>query len=222
MGVLRSPAIKIAQSPSVSVNWSWYDQQNGIVQWDFQNNADITQSVALLRGATDQSGKVFTYYYFGNAYWPVYLSLGITQWQTQNQPLQDQGVQNNAPPLAVFKVADKYLIAFVFTLPSQTTWSMLEGGFGSGIQPYNPIAINVEYEGDHYFCIGYDYQQVLDYVEQTGIPVFSYQPNPQSFKVSLYKINGPYIELFDDKIQRGVCPNVSWFDRIRNFFKRVC
>ncbi len=220
--MLKNTKIKISQSPSVSVSWSWYDQQNGIVEWTFKNNSDTVQSVALLRGAIDESGKVLVNYYFGNAYWVVYLSLGITQWQIQNQPLQDQGIQNNAPPLAVFKVNDKYLIAFVFTLPPNSSWSMLEGGFGNGIQPYNPLAIPAEYESDHYFCIGYDYQQIIDYIEQTGIPVSGYQPNPSTFKVSLYRLNGPYISLFNDTIQQGACPEWSWFDRIRNFFKKIC
>ncbi len=219
--MLKNTKLKITKSPDVSVSWSWYDQNQGIVEWTFKNNSDTIQSVALLRGAVDESGQVLVNYYFGNAYWVVYLGLGITQWQTQNQSLQDQGVQNNAPPLAILQTHNKYIVAFIFTLPPKSTWSMLEGGFGNGVQPYNPIAIPAQYDNDHYYCIGYDYQQVFDYEMQTGTFVSGYQPDPQTFKVSLYTINGPYIELFDDTIQRGACPNVNWWIRLENFFKRL-
>ncbi len=217
--MIKNAKLKITQSPAVSVYWSWYDQSQGIVQWTFQNNSDAVQSIALLRGAMDESGKVLVNYYFGNAYWAVYFSAGLTGWQTQNQQLQDQGVQNNVPPLAVLQAHGKYLVAFIFVLPPGATWSMLEGGFVNGIQPYNPVAIPAQYEGDHYFCIGYDPQQILDYEAQTGVFVSGYQPNPSTFKVSLYKLNGPYIELFDDTIRRGACPQMSWWAKIENFLK---
>ncbi len=219
--MLKNVKIKIEQSPDVTVTWSWYDQSQGIVQWTFQNNADTTKSVVLLRGAIDQSGQVLVDYYFGNAYWPDYLALGITQWQAQNQPLQDQGVQNNAPPIAIIQAHGKYLVAFVFTLPAKSSWAMLEGGFGNGVQPYNPIAVPAEYEGDHMFCIGYDYQQIVDYDLQTGAFVTGYQPNPQTFKTSLYSIKGPFIELFDDTVTRGACPAWTWWQRIEYFFKHL-
>ncbi len=221
MKTLQTPKIKITQSSDVSVSWSWYDQQNGIVQWTFQNISNNEQSVALLRGAVDQNGQVLLDYYFGNAYWVVYLGLCITTWQTGNQSLQDEGVQQNAPPLAVLESHGKYIVAFIFTLPPNSTWSMLEGGFGNGVQPYQPIAIPATYEGDQNFCIGYDYTQILDYVEQTGVPVAGYQPNPAPITTSLYKIAGPYIELFNDSIQLGNCPQLTWWQRIENFFKRI-
>ncbi len=220
--MIKNVKIKIETSPDVTVSWSWYDQSQGVVQWTFQNNADVQKSVVLLRGAIDSSGQVLVDYYFGNAYWPVYLSLGITSWQIQNQPLADQGVQNNAPPLAVLEAHSKYLVAFVFTLPAKSSWAMLEGGFGNGIQPYNPVAVEAEYIDDTGFCIGYDYAQIWDYTAQTGIPVSGYQPNPKMIKTSWYRIKGPYIELFDDKIKRGVCPQYTWWRKIENFFKQLC
>jgi len=205
----------------VSVSWSWYDQKDGIVQWTFQNDSDTVKSVALLRGAVDENGQVLVNYYFGNAYWVVYLALGITKWQVGDTTLQDQGVTQNTPPIAVLEAHGKYLVAFIFTLPPKSTWSMLEGGFGNGIQPYHPVAVPAKYIGDRDFCVGYDYIQILDYTEQTGIPVAGYQPNPRPIKVSLYKITGPYIELFNDSIQLGNCPQLTWWQRIENWFKRI-
>ncbi|AFV51259.1 hypothetical protein D878_gp32 [Sulfolobales Mexican rudivirus 1] len=219
--MIKSPKIKIEASPNVSVTWSWFDQSQGIVQWTFQNNADTTKSVVLLRGAVDQNGQVLTNYYFGNAYWPDYLSLGITKWQRDNAPLQDQGVQNNTPPIAPIQTHGKYLVAFVFTLPAKMTWSMLEGGFGNGIQPYNPIAVEAEYVGDQGFCVGYDNAQIVDYVLQTGIPVTGPQPNPRLLRASAYKINGPFIELFNDTVVRGVCPELHWWRRVENLLKSL-
>ncbi|MEM3861744.1 MAG: LAGLIDADG family homing endonuclease [Thermoplasmatales archaeon] len=48
-----------AQSSSVTVNWTWYDESQGIVSWNFQNNSNEQKSVILYRSG----------YYFGNAFW---------------------------------------------------------------------------------------------------------------------------------------------------------
>ncbi len=197
----HAPKIQIEQNPYVSVSWSWYNQSEGIVTWTFTNQSNETQTVTLLRGAVDQNGTVLVYYYFGNAYWVDYLSLGITQWQNNNAPLQ----QNGNPPIAVLEIGQNYLIAFVFTVPAKTTWSMLEGGFMNGLQPYNPMAITAKYLGDYNMCIGYDEKQVINYVAQTGIPAVGYEPNPSTFHTSVYSIDGPYISLFKDYVKKGRC-----------------
>jgi len=196
-----APKIQLEKNPYVSVSWSWYNQNEGIVTWTFTNNSNEIQSVVLLRGAINQNGTVLAYYYFGNAYWVDYLSLGITRWQRDNTPLR----QNENPPIAVLEVGQNYLIAFVFTLAPKETWSMLEGGFVDGLQPYNPVTITAKYLGDYNMCIGYDEKQVTDYVTQTGIPATGYEPNPSTFYTSVYEINGPYILLFKDYVKKGRC-----------------
>jgi len=237
--MITVPRVQLNLSHSVDVTWSWYDLSQGIVKWTFYNKSPQPTPVILLRGAVYVAPggyqQVLTDYYFGNAYFPIYVANPQfnTKWQTNNEVLQDNGVENNSPPLAVIKFSassegvvvsptDKYLIAFVFVLPPAHTpavnsvfppseWSMLEGGFGyynGGIlMPYNPQVFELEYVGDYDFCIGYDIQQVQDWDAQTGTVMQGYQPNPSTVKVSLYSApqNTPYIELFQNTIQKGAC-----------------
>ncbi len=215
--IIQAPKPKIEENKNVNVTWAWYSQSKGIVQWTFTNNSSQEQDVILLRGAVDSSSKVLVDYYFGNAYWVVYLALGITNWQTRNEQLTYDNPQNNSPPLAIIQFGDKYLVSFEFTLKPKSTWSVLEGGFDGGIEPYNPKAIPANYVGDYYFCVGYDIQQVLDYTLQTGMPVTGYYPNPNTYKVSLYSVDAPYIQLYKDHISKGVC---AWLDCI-NLIKKI-
>lgn len=55
MVVPKHASVHIASS--VTVNWSWYDQSQGVVQWTFQNGDKKVHSVILLRNG----------YYFGGA-----------------------------------------------------------------------------------------------------------------------------------------------------------
>jgi len=45
-------------SQNISVTWSWYDENQGIVEWTFHNLGRQTESVILLRNG----------YYFGGAF----------------------------------------------------------------------------------------------------------------------------------------------------------
>ncbi len=215
--IIQAPKPKIEENKDVSVSWTWYNQGEGIVQWTFNNSSDKEQNVILLRGAVNNKGNVLIDYYFGNAYWVVYLTAGITKWQTRNEPL----IENNSPPLAIIQIGDKYLVAFEFTLKPKSSWSVLEGGFDGGIEPYNPKAIPVSYEGDYYFCVGYDIQQVLDYTLQTGIPITGYYPNPNTYKISLYSANTPFIELYKDHITKGVCAWTECVDLIKKIINSI-
>jgi hypothetical protein len=225
--MISTPKVTPKASVNVDVTWSWYDLSQGIVKWTFRNNVPKPVPVILLRGAEYILGtyrQVLIDYYFGNAYFPIYVANPQfnVKWQIDNEVLKDNGVENNSPPLGVIKFGDKYLVAFVFVLPPAHTpavnsvfppseWSMLEGGFGyynGGIlQPYNPQVFELEYAGDYDFCIGYDVQQVQDWDAQTGTTMQGYQPNPSTFKVSLYIApqNAPYIELFNNSIAEGTC-----------------
>ncbi len=212
---VNAPKMDVMTNQNVKVTWSWYNQSEGAVQWTFQNLGQQEESVILLRGAVDAQGNVVVNYYFGNAYWVVYLSEGVSTWQEKNKPLQDNGVENNAPPLSVIKIGEQYLVAFTFTLLGGQTWSMLEGGFVNGIQPYNPVAVPVTYQGDKNFCVGYDPAQVTRYVEQTGLPVTGYEPNPSNFTVSLYTGDGPFINLFKDYVEEGSCKKLQCVNKMK-------
>ena len=49
----------LLQSADVTVDWTWYDQNQGIVSWNFSNNSNAQKTVVLYRNG----------YYFGNAFW---------------------------------------------------------------------------------------------------------------------------------------------------------
>ncbi len=79
--------------------------------------------VILLRGAVYIAPggyqQVLIDYYFGNAYFPIYVANPQfnVKWQTDNEVLKDNGVENNSPPLGVIKYGDKYLVTVVFVMP---------------------------------------------------------------------------------------------------------
>ena len=83
----------------VSVSWSWHDVRNGTVEWTFKNNTSSVQSFLLLRNS----------YYFGNAFWPVYINnSGFNEkFAISVLPLQDQAVGSNSAPLCVAEFPDK-------------------------------------------------------------------------------------------------------------------
>ncbi len=95
---------------------------------------------------------------------------------------------------------------------------MLEAGFVNGLQPYNPIAVPVKYLGDHHMCIEYDRQQVVDYTNQTGIPIIGYEPNPSTFRTSVYIAEAPYIQLFKDYVKKGRCNVKECVKKMKNHF----
>ncbi|MEM3861582.1 MAG: hypothetical protein QW203_03755 [Thermoplasmatales archaeon] len=189
-----------AQSSSVTVNWTWYDESQGIVSWNFQNNSSEQKSVILYRSG----------YYFGNAFWPVYVNNGMTYWATSLTPLIDQGVANNTMPIGIIDFGGgNKIIAFIFTFAPGQQWSVLEGGFSSAMQPSGQAVYELSLEKTGSFCIGYDPQQVLDWDLQTGTTMQGYSPNPNNFNTIevTVPVGTQYIQLFpNDTVSDSPCP----------------
>ncbi len=177
------------------VTWSWYDKSTGTVQWTFRNPSSRVQSIILFRSG----------YYFGNAYWPVYLANSNfnVHW-SNNSPLINVGSQQNSPPIGVINFSGKRIVCFVFTLNPNQDWSMLEGGF-QGTEPESVKAVPVSYEGTSEFCIEYDKNQVNDWDLQTGTGLKGYLPNPNTFMTAYYACRDEYYSIFDDVIKPGKC-----------------
>lgn len=198
-GILRPDVVSGARlSSNISVNWNWHDQQNGTIQWDFKNNGQETQSVILLRSG----------YYFGGAFWPVYVNnpqFG-TIFAQQPVPLVNNGLDKNNPPLAVIRFPDGTLtVCFVFTLAPGQAWSMVEGGFSSQVVPNNVSVHLVTQSETMDMCIGYDQMQVYDWDRQTGSGMQGYSPNPRTFKTVLCDVSASDIRLFKDPISLSAC-----------------
>ncbi|MEM3540010.1 MAG: hypothetical protein QXL66_03380 [Thermoplasmata archaeon] len=201
IGLEQSIAKKLKfKSIDVTVNWSWYDENNGIVSWNFKNNSTEQKSVVLYRSG----------YYFGNAFFPIYVNNGMTSWATAPlTPLVDNGVANNTMPIGIIDFGGgKRIIAFIFTFAPGQSWSVLEGGFSSALPPTNPMVFDVSLEKAGSFCIGYDPEQVIAWDTQTGTSMTGYSPNPNTFTTVEMSIpsDAQYISLFNDPINDGQCP----------------
>jgi len=181
----------------VNVEWSWYDKPEGTIKWTFANNTDTQKSVVLLRNS----------YYFGNAFWPIYDANDEfhTKFVQKVEPLADDSTQTNSPPLFIGEVNGKYIALFLFTLNPDQEWSMLEGGYVNGIEPTGIALYDVTDMQLEEMCVGYDNTQVTSWDSQTGTTLKGYDPNPSTMDVIVGKINGPYIQLFDDPISAGKC-----------------
>ena len=93
---------------SGTVTWSWFNIASGTVKWTLENNYNVTKSFVLFRNS----------YYFGNAFWPVYLHNSDFNVKFLSGPevLKDEGTSKNSAPIAVVDLNDKPIICFVFTL----------------------------------------------------------------------------------------------------------
>ncbi len=186
-------------STSITANWSWNNKLLGLVSWNFKNNSMFQETAVLYRSG----------YYFGNAYFPIYIANGVTNWATRLTPLMNRGTDRNSMPTGVVDFGDgKRIIAFLFTLDPGQTWSVLEGGFNTASSPSNAVVYGVSLEKQGSFCIGYDPQQVTDYDKQTSSNLKGYSPNPtgvRTIEVSIVSF-APFVQIFSkDNISDGMC-----------------
>ncbi len=194
---------------SGQVSWQWYDQTQGIVQWNFKNTGNTTTSFILQRGAS-LNGQQFEDYIFGQAFNVMYLyngqQFGTYLLQSPPQPLVDQGVQNNSPPMAVVDSPNGRSICFIFTLAPNQEWSMLEGGFQDGITPSNPVLIPVTVKDPNpvTLCDTYNPEQCQGYNQQAGTNL-PCPPNPWQITSIIMKTDQNIPILISDQITDGQC-----------------
>lgn len=188
-------------STRVECKWSWQDKTNGLVSWNFKNQSNYRETVVLYRSG----------YYFGGAYWPIFLNNGMTSWATQLNPLSSRMLETNSMPIGIIDFGDgQRAIAFLFTLNPGQSWSVLEGGFSSDSPPSNPIIYGVGLEETGTFCIGYDPKQIVDWNKQTRTYQKGFSPNPNSIKAVMVRISSfaQHIQLFPgDSILDSKCPD---------------
>lgn len=196
-GILLTEEMKIS-SENVNVSWSWYDQAQGTVKWSFKNNFTAVKSFLLFRNS----------YYFGNAFWPVYINNPQfnEKFAVSVAPLTDNGTANNLAPLCVAQFpGGKEIVCFIFTLFPGQEWSMLEGGFSLSFPPSGYSASVVSVKPVSEFCIQYDPTQVTDWDQQTGTTYSGYSPNPGTFRSVTAEAVTQYVSLFSDVIKKGKC-----------------
>ncbi len=208
----------------MEVRWEWTNKSEGTIRWTFTNNSGEKQSAILLRGARRGSRIIEQQYYFGNAFWAVYLTEGWVEWERYDLPLalpvfnprlygtayDVERYETRPPSLGIVEIDGQYLVALVFTLLPGTSWSMIEHGYTNGAEPYNVKLVPVTYQGDHCFRVRYDPEEIQSFNQMYGTSIQGYQPNPSTVKVSTYKGQGPYIEMFNDQIEKTECPEPWW------------
>lgn len=220
---VRKSVLHVASN--VNVNWSWYNENQGVVQWMFKNSDSKRHSVILLRNG----------YYFAGAFWPVYYANSSGRGASATNPsdnfgtdfldgkggispLVDKGVANNNPPLGLITFGNSNpmdvtrsnsQVLFVFTLEAGESWSMLEGGFSPSMTPTEITLYEVTPVTGSDFCIGYDEKRVTDWDNQTKTSLKGYSPDPTTFDTWLLSAeNGaPFDELpYTDTYSDGNCP----------------
>ncbi len=180
-------------SVNVNVSWEWHNLANGIVKWTFTNVSNNFISGLLFRDS----------YPFGNAFWPIYEENPEfdTHFTTVNTALVDQGIENNSPPLVIYKNPDKSLfVAFLFSLDGGQQWSMLEGGFTGGMTPSSvgvPEFIPATKIGIKTYSILWDANQCQGYNEQSGSDL-PCPANPLQIVSSVFSLNTNVKPLFHD------------------------
>ena len=183
---------------TLRVSWSWYNRAQGTVAWSFVNGTSAVKSFLLFRNT----------YYFGNAFWPVYLNNSSfnVNFIVKPVPLIDNGIASNSAPIAVISFpGNMEIVAFVFTLSPGQSWSILEGGFTVASPPAGFSLVEVTFNGSSQQCITYDEKQVTDWDAQTGTTLQGYTPNPSTFETAVFRCSGAFVALFNDKIKAGKC-----------------
>ena len=158
---------------SATVTWALTNPSQGQVTWTFTNTGTVTSSWVLVRGAA-LNGVEFENYPFGGAFNVVYLYnaplFGTYLLAAPPQPLIDNGVANNVPPLGIMDSPSGRSLVFVFTLTPGQTWSMYEYGFTNGYSPVNPVLYQatVSDSTSTSYCYTWNSQQCYGYDQQTG------------------------------------------------------
>ncbi|MEM0138769.1 MAG: hypothetical protein QW100_03480 [Thermoplasmatales archaeon] len=190
-------------STDIHCSWSWRNELNGIVSWNFVNDADFQETAVLFRNG----------YYFGNSYWPVYLENSITSWATKLSPLVQKSQERNYAPLGIVDFGNgRRIVAFLFTLSPGQEWSILEGGFSRSFPPMNPVVYGTKFQKVGKFCIGYDERQVEDWDRQLSTNEKGYSPNPSEVETVEVRVSAyaSYVQLFsDDLISDEPCSSVQ-------------
>ncbi len=182
------------------LTWRWFDQSDGVVEWIFLNRTAIPREYALWRGTAAVSP-----YWFGNAFYPVYL--GEVDGQRLAYPLTKL-VPNAENPYSL-AMLNNQAVAFVFVVPPQASLGILEGGFVD-----DPPTVYQGYpattKGIHTFCVYWNQAQYLLYFLEvnaaspqpvTVVPV----TDPLTLTAHSFSVSAGVSNLFPTITLKGAC-----------------
>ena len=214
MSRLRGNILLSPKLQPMSATWEWQDQAQGLVKWTFSNPNNVQLSAILVRGV-EENGQVTEIYPFANAFWPLYWHNFGTPFLTSSPTsLVDKSLQFNQPPLGVITdLNGKPFVAFVFTLASGQSWSMLEGGF-QGCQPAAISMYTCNFVQASSVSIKYnEVQQCSQYNKQAGTN-FSCPKNPIKVFSAIFSIQETVKPLIPDPIKTAKSKNSKGWKKI--------
>jgi len=197
-----------------------YDIYAHEVQWVLVNKTYEKRYVSLLRGSViEKQGKIYatTKYIFGNAYADVYFANGLSSYINN---LDDVPLYS----LAVLKSPSGHsTIGFVFALPPKGVLVVPEYGFVN-LKSLEAELFEVIPENLNLYIIFYDYAEVLDYEEQSGLKVHA-PPDPYVVFSYQFKIDNIGIVVTPRVIlevpQSDVNIILTIINDIKKFFHRL-
>jgi hypothetical protein len=172
-------------SLGVQVNWSWWNQSQGLIFWEFHNPTNESHAVVLNRGASDVQA-----YPFGGAFFAAYLT-----GQTDGVQLASIGT-GPYPPLTMSATyplglidAQQTGLAFIFVIPAQMNVFIPEGGFVDGILPFCESLVDVDFVSNQGMQMSYSVcENCLEFYAQTQEQPPYYCPEtPMQTDVPVYR-----------------------------------
>ncbi len=187
---------------NATASYTWYDKNNGIIKWRFENPNNKTISFILLRGIK-QDNNVSEIYPFGNAFYPIYYENFGTEFSLKPEPLKNIDFKTNSPPLAIFENENKTkFVAFLFTLSPGEIYEMLEGGWNN-IEPGGISTVTAFYVSTRRFLITFNEEQCSMYNSESN-QNYPCPGNPLSVRSALMSLRKNVKPLFNDKISSEI------------------
>lgn len=197
MGIAGFISENLKKSP-ITVDYTWYDRSQGVVQWNFRNTGSTTRSFILIRGVS-QNGNVSEIYAFGDAFYPLYYQNFNVDFVIHPESLKNVDVKTNNAPLAIIENSEsEFLVAFLYTLSGGKSYSVLEAGWKS-IEPGGISVALAKYREIKNFKINYDKKQCTLYNEESNT---NYQcpPDPFIVRSGMFSVDKSIKKLFNDSI----------------------
>jgi len=176
-------ASKLWENDSFAVYYT-YDIYSFEVQWILVNKTYDKKYVSLLRGAVlEIQGQTYSIpkYIFGNAFADVYFANSLSSYVSN---------LNEIPlySLAILKdSSNKSIVGFVFVLPPKGVIIVPEYGF-VGLKSLEAQLLEVNPENLNLYAIIYDYAEIIEYEQETGVQVQS-PPDPYAVFSYQFKID---------------------------------
>lgn len=174
-GTQTVPQTVPSSGQNLYINYQ-YDEKNGIVTWILGNGTSQTQYLGIMRGAVID-GYYIKPYYFGSAFWPVYL--GTINGENVSTLITNL---NNIRPYSLAAINNKF-IGFVFSVPPYSEMHVPEAGFNGLRSLFYQLVVLTPDQLNSYIVFWNPALQWVLYNQQTG---YTSIPVPDPYPASMY------------------------------------